>query len=229
MPRPRFFKLPAEQQETILRVALEEFATHGFNDASLNQIIDTAKISKGSMYYYFDGKEDLYAHVARRELGRLFEGSGPFPVPSADDPDTFWATLEGYYVRILSALVASPKLAALTRDWVAASANPTLQRAQKEMEAATVPWFEQTLHAGQRGGAVRDDVPMSLLLAIVFGLGQAMDVWLLTQRLDEKTLRKLIGLFLGMIRKALSPDPSAGGVDAHAVPAPAARSPRRRR
>src|SRR5690606_7275086 len=65
MPRPRFHKLSGDQQQAILGAALEEFASHGFNEASLNRIIDAAGISKGSMYYYFDGKEDLFAHVAR--------------------------------------------------------------------------------------------------------------------------------------------------------------------
>jgi AcrR family transcriptional regulator len=205
MPRPRFHKLPAEQQEAILRAALEEFASHGFNEASLNRIIEEAGISKGSMYYYFDGKEDLYAHVARIELGRLFDGVGPFPVPTARKPDAFWATLAEYYLRIMGALGSSPKLAALARSWIAASASPALQQAQKEMEAALLPWFGQALAAGQRARAVRRDVPAGLLIAVVFGMGQAMDMWLMTQELDEKTLRKLIPVFIGMIRKALSP------------------------
>lgn len=225
MPNPRFHKLPSEQQKAILRAALDEFATHGFNAASLNRIIDTAGMSKGSMYYYFDGKEDLYAHVARVELRRMFDTIGPFPVPAAPDPDTFWSTLEAYYVRIMSALGASPQLAALARDWVAASVSSTLQQAQKEMEAAIVPWFERAIQAGQRGRAVRKDVPAGLLIAIAFGMGQAMDIWLLTRQPDEKDLRKLIGILLGMIRNALSPDGSSGAASARA----SARRPRRDR
>ncbi|HWH51574.1 MAG TPA: helix-turn-helix domain-containing protein, partial [Gemmatimonadaceae bacterium] len=81
MPRPRFHKLSPDQQQAILRAALDEFAAHGFGASSLNRIIDAAGISKGSLYYYFDDKEELYAHVARRELGRLFEAAGPFPIP----------------------------------------------------------------------------------------------------------------------------------------------------
>lgn len=205
MPRPRFHKLPAAQQEAILGAALEEFASHGFNEASLNRIIDEAEISKGSMYYYFDGKEDLYAHVARVELGRLFDGVGPFPVPTARDPDAFWATLTDYYLRIMGSLASSPKLAALARGWIATSASPALQQAQKEMEAALLPWFEQALAAGQRARAVRNDVPTGLLIAVVFGMGQALDMWLMTQELDEKTLRRLVPVCIGMIRQVLSP------------------------
>ena len=205
MPRPRFHKLPPAQQEAILRAAFDEFATHGFNSASLNRIIDAAGISKGSMYYYFDGKEDLYTHVARGELGRLFEATGPFPVPAARDPDAFWSTLEDYYRRIMVALAASPKLAALARDWVLASASPTLQQAQKDMEGALVPWFAQALAVGQRVRAVRKDVPPALLMAVVFGMGQAMDTWLLTQELETTNVRKLVRIFIGMIRRALAP------------------------
>lgn len=205
MPRARFDKLPADQQQVILRAALDEFAAHGFSAASLNRIIDAAGISKGSLYYYFDDKEELYAHVVRIELGRLFESAGPFPVPTSRDPDAFWSTLEDYYRRIMSAFATSPKLAALARDWLNASASPTLQQAQKEMERALVPWFEQALAVGQRARAVRKDVPARLLIAVVFAMGQAMDTWLLTQELETTNVRKVVRMFIGMIRRTLAP------------------------
>ena len=69
MVRPRFAKLPVHQQQTIVQAALDEFAAHGFRDASLNRIIETAGISKGSLYYYFDDKSDLFAYVAQAGLG----------------------------------------------------------------------------------------------------------------------------------------------------------------
>lgn len=209
MPRPRFHKLPPEQQEALLRVALDEFASHGFSGASLNKIIDAAGISKGSLYYYFDDKADLYAHLARVELGRLFAAIGPFSFPSALDADAFWSTLEDYYGRSMSSLAAAPRLGALLRDWLGASSNPTLQQAQKEMEQAVLPWFEQVLVAGQRAQAVRDDVPQTLLIALVFGMGQAMDMWLLTQQLDDEGVREMVRVFIDMVRKALSPEARA--------------------
>jgi AcrR family transcriptional regulator len=188
-----------------MRAAVDEFATHGFNAASLNRIIEAAGISKGSMYYYFDGKEELYGHVARVEIGRLFEATGPFPVPTARDPDAFWSQLEDYYLRITGAFVASPEIAALARDWLTASASPALQQAQKEMEATLVPWFEKAIVNGQRARAVRKDVPATLLIALVFAMGQAMDMWLMTKPLDGKALRKWVPIFIRMIRRTLAP------------------------
>ena len=204
MVRPRFAKLPEAQQQIILGAALEEFAAHGFHDASLNRVIDAAGISKGSMYYYFDGKEDLYIHVARVELERLLVRLGPFPIPAQTDPDVFWSTLEGFYLRLMSALATSPQLAALIRGWLAAS-NTALQQAQQELGQAALPWIEEALEAGQRIGAVRTDLPAGLLITVVVGMGQAMDTWLVTQDPDAEALPPLVHALIDMIRGALRP------------------------
>jgi AcrR family transcriptional regulator len=205
MVRPAFGRLPPSQQGAILNAALDEFAAHGFHDASLNRVIETAGTSKGSMYYYFDGKEDLYAYVVRTEIERMFAGLGPLPVPADAEPDGFWSTLATYCVRVMTALAASPQLAALLRGWVAASGNPVLQQAQQEMEQAFMPWIERALAAGQGVGAVRTDLPAALLIAVVAGMGQAMDAWMLTQRPEDADLPRLVGVLVGMIRRALEP------------------------
>jgi AcrR family transcriptional regulator len=204
MVRPRFAKLPSAQQQAILSAALDEFAAHGFHDASLNRVIDAAGISKGSMYYYFDSKEDLYTHVTRVELGRLFEAVGPFSIPTKTEPDTFWSTLEDYYLRLMTALSDSPQLAALIRGWLAASSSP-LQQAQQELEQSVMPWLESALAAGQQVGAVRADLPSDLLIAVVVGMGQAMDTWLVTQQPDADALPQLVRVLVGMIRRAMKP------------------------
>ena len=101
------------------------------------------------MYYDFDGKEDLYTHVTRVELERLFACFGPFPIPTETDPDTACSTLECYYLRLMTTLAASPQLAALIRGRLAAS-NSALQQAQQELEQATLLWIQEALAAGQR-------------------------------------------------------------------------------
>ena len=122
MVRPRFAKLPPAQQHAILRAALDEFAAHGFHDASLNRVIDAAGISKGSMYYYFNDKEDLFAHVTRVEFERLFTTVGPVSLPAAPGPDAFWSAVESYYLDITTS--CSP--ARRWRRWCAdGSQRPT--------------------------------------------------------------------------------------------------------
>ncbi|MEO8095709.1 MAG: TetR/AcrR family transcriptional regulator [Pseudolysinimonas sp.] len=205
MVQPRFARLPASQQQAIVHAALDEFAARGFHEASLNRVIEAAGISKGSLYYYFDGKEDLFAYVAQTQLGGLVGQVGPLPDLGAGDADAFWSILEDYYLRLSSALLASPQLAAFLRVWSTASKHPEFQQATGEMEQASLPWIALALEAGHRVGAVRDDVPDTLLMAAVLGMGEAMDFWLMAQQPDDDALPGVIATLIGMIRRAVAP------------------------
>ena len=63
MPSSTFFRLPEEKRQRLLDAAWEEFSQVSFADASINQIIHAANISRGSFYQYFTDKEDLTAYM----------------------------------------------------------------------------------------------------------------------------------------------------------------------
>ena len=60
MPLARYESIDESLKTRILDVSKQEFATHGYDGASYNKIIQKIGISKGSMYYYFENKEDLF-------------------------------------------------------------------------------------------------------------------------------------------------------------------------
>lgn len=205
MVRPRFHALSDARRAAILDAAFDEFAAHGFVSASLNRIIEAAGISKGSLYYYFDGKEDLYAHVIRVHLEQMIADSGPFPVPPASDPEGFWATIEEYCRRLAYALAASPRLAGLLRDWLADAGAPEMDAARRDAEREAVPWIAQAIAAGQSAGAVRTDVPDDLLMAVVGALGHVMDVWLITRPAETVGRDDAVHVLVDLMRRAISP------------------------
>lgn len=74
MPSSTFFRLPEEKRQRLLDAAWEEFSRVSFADASINQIIHAANISRGSFYQYFTDKEDLTAYMLggmRRYFSKL--------------------------------------------------------------------------------------------------------------------------------------------------------------
>jgi AcrR family transcriptional regulator len=71
MPFPRFSKLPLEKRERLMEAAAQEFATSGFDDASVNRILETVQMSKGAAYYYFEDKVDLFFTVIHYCTERL--------------------------------------------------------------------------------------------------------------------------------------------------------------
>lgn len=49
-----------ERRQEVIDAALKEFSDKGYKGASLNNILKEAQISKGTFYYHFKNKEDLY-------------------------------------------------------------------------------------------------------------------------------------------------------------------------
>lgn len=52
-----------EKREELINAALVEFGDKGYDNASLNNILKEAGISKGTFYYHFKNKEDLYIYL----------------------------------------------------------------------------------------------------------------------------------------------------------------------
>ncbi len=69
-----FDKIPDKKRQKILKIAKKEFARKGFTASNINVIARDAGISIGSMYNYFNTKEDLFLTViddGYRQLKRI--------------------------------------------------------------------------------------------------------------------------------------------------------------
>ena len=80
MPSATFYNLPEEKRERLLRAAREEFSRVPYESASVNRIIQSAGIPRGSFYMYFTDKEELFGHLMdsygallERRMGELLE------------------------------------------------------------------------------------------------------------------------------------------------------------
>jgi len=55
------------KSELIVNVAQKLFAQYGFKKTTLDEIARSAHITKSSIYYYFDSKEDIFRAVLEKE------------------------------------------------------------------------------------------------------------------------------------------------------------------
>ncbi|MBM7568039.1 TetR family transcriptional regulator [Paenibacillus sacheonensis] len=74
---PAFAKVPAEKQELILTICIEEFAKNGYDNTSTDTITARAGISKGILFHYFKSKKNVYmavvAHCTQLLIDRTME------------------------------------------------------------------------------------------------------------------------------------------------------------
>lgn len=72
------------KREQILDGAKRVFMTVGFDAASMNDITREAGVSKGTIYVYFNGKDDLFAAIMERERGNLARSMQDVLIGQAD-------------------------------------------------------------------------------------------------------------------------------------------------
>ena len=205
MPRPRWEKLDDEKKVRILDAAEEAFARSGLAEASYNQIIEAAGVSKGAMYYYFDDKDDLYITVVARALEPVAAMSKARFV--ADDIAGFWLCVEGMTMDFYNVILGKPERIALLRDAVMnLGREPLSSRFLEPAMAHTRAIAEQ----GRALGAIRDDVPTDLLVEILFGVGRSADEWLARnwQLLEDGAFNfaKLNEFMIETMRRVASPN-----------------------
>jgi AcrR family transcriptional regulator len=211
MPRPRFERAEPALKTAILDAAAAELAENGYDGASLNRILLAAGLSKGAFYYYFDDKADLVATVLEHELAR-FNLADLRPVDSAE---AFWAEVSRFTRTQLEELRHEPQRSSiLSRLAVALARSPELMARCGPVIAQLQDTMTAFWSTGQRLGAVRDDLPVHVLLAVAQACKTALTPLLLPvdrgATVDE--LEAFARIHIDMVRRLA--EPASGEVKA---------------
>ncbi|MEO3475393.1 TetR/AcrR family transcriptional regulator [Roseomonas sp. CAU 1739] len=70
-PAPRQRRAPEETRREVLDAAIAEFSEKGFSGGRVDDIAARMRTTKRMIYYYFGGKEQLYAAVLEHMYGRM--------------------------------------------------------------------------------------------------------------------------------------------------------------
>ena len=204
MARARFENLEPERQEGILAAAGDEFATHGYAGASLARIIEDAGISKGSLYYYFDDKADLFASVVEVAMTRLLKSVEGLSLEGLT-ATTFWETVREVGLRSIELMREDTWYVRL------GMAFPRL-RQEPEAVAGVRPMLEwgrrlttDVLRRGRELGVVRRDLPLELLVEVTMAADEAGDRWM-AEHIDElqgEALDRLVEARIDLLRDML--------------------------
>lgn len=68
-----FENLNKEKKQRIINSAIEEFANKGYKNATIDNIVSKAGISKGSIFQYFKNKESLYIYTCDYQINIIKE------------------------------------------------------------------------------------------------------------------------------------------------------------
>jgi len=192
MARHRFDNLDPEKQEAILRAAGEEFAEKGFGAASINRIILASGMSKGSVYYYFEDKADLFATVVERGTQRVMDEIG-WPALEVLGPDEFWDALLELTRRTVAFIRRDEWWVRMARALHHIQQEPGARLAADRLANLGRDMWQAIISRGQSLGVIRTDLPRDLLVEITMAADQGGDQWMM-ERWDEFTPEALEGV-----------------------------------
>ena len=201
MPLARYESIDESLKTRILDVSKEEFGAHGYEGASYNKIIQKIGISKGSMYYYFENKEDLFltcfldearlAGMLSFEMNKLSE---------VVDHDVYWDSIKMISSQQWNDVLHHPLFMSLMRQLVSlGSDHPIFRKLNAECEGLSeYGEVMSLLEHGVQIGAIRDDVPLNVLIR----MNTEYEVWLL-QEIQEERLneQQVVDKFFEMFKQ----------------------------
>ncbi|MEM9473965.1 MAG: TetR/AcrR family transcriptional regulator [Pseudomonadota bacterium] len=166
----------------MLEIATTEFAENGYEATSIQKIASAASISKAKVFYYFDGKEDLFSRVLDKTMEPII---GPFEAaPRVHSAEEFWASLEAGVVLASEFGRKDPYAAALLRDlFRRGDETQALKHLTDRVRAAIRVW----LRDGRAVGAVRTDLSVSVLAEAIVGALVQIDRWI-AENMEEGRL-----------------------------------------
>lgn len=158
---PRWHRLPGERPSQIINAALEAFSEHGFAAAKLDDIARRAGVSKGTIYLYFESKDELFKAVVNDTIGAQVRNAALVPAPKSAS-EAIERALRAHW-----ALATQPKFDGWFRILVAELPKhpDLLEFYNREVIDHAWAMFEEIITRGIASGEFR---PMDARLAVGF-------------------------------------------------------------
>lgn len=193
---------PATTKQMILDAAEGLFARYGFRKTSIDDIAESAKIGKGSVYLHFASKEEIFAEMVRRLSEEMIE-TLEVAVKAASSPAD---EVRAFVVTRLTRLVELGAKLQLREDTLM-EMLPLANSVRETYIARERALLERILLSGVEAKAFSVDDPKRLAAAIIASL-MALEVTVFAQsdHIDER--RKELDELLEVLLRGLCAQPT---------------------
>ena len=173
-PKNTFWNLPDSKRRRIEDALVLEFATQGYQKASLNTVVKGLGIAKGSLYQYFANKEAIFLFVFDRftELVKEMVGK-PKAVDNGDDD--FWGLVRRVFLVGVTFVDKFPNYYQLYLNTLFEHDVPRREEIIHRVRLFSMEYFGPLAQQGQEQGGIRPEVSVSVA---VFMIGAVLDRFL---------------------------------------------------
>ena len=126
--------------------------------------------------------------------------------------DEYWQEVEALFVRGGRMKMERPELMAVGISFIKAAAAGELSVPPSALFHGALGWMEDLVKKGQEVKAVRTDTPSDLLVAMVYGVGEAIDLWAARkiENMADIDWKKATDYYINLYRRLLEPGNDEG-------------------
>jgi len=166
MPKNTFQIISDEKRYRIYDAAVHEFAREGYEKASIRNIAARAEISKGSLYDYFENKEDIYLAVCTHGINRSRQNIDEI----IDDSLNFFDQIRNIFHRGLLFVVENPEYTQLYVNLSSCGMERFAEKLTTRVEKTTADFYKSALQRGIDAGYIRSDLDVNMAAFIINSL-----------------------------------------------------------
>jgi AcrR family transcriptional regulator len=153
-----------------MKAAAKVFAQSGFSNATVRDIADEADMLSGSLYYYFQSKEEMVEEVLTDYLNFMLR-SYRAALEDADNPGD--ALKQVMAVALRGVVEMSDHVKILEYDYHHIGVMPHVLDLQHQVERIWLDTIQDAIKAGE----VRDDIDPRMIYRTFMGAVQALIRW----------------------------------------------------
>jgi TetR/AcrR family acrAB operon transcriptional repressor len=190
---------PSKHQ--LLEAAIECFATHGYQGASIDRIARAAGVTKGAVYYHFKDKEELLFETVRN---RIVEFESQVLAETSPGDDTMAVLRRVVDACFLTATESNVRRFIMTLMIEALGTNPALSEVFRLELRRMRSFLADVVRRGQETGGVRTDVLPDEAAALIVSaiMGAEIQHYQDPERID---LRAVLDMQLRQVGEWLRP------------------------
>jgi AcrR family transcriptional regulator len=166
MPKETFNIISDDKRERIYSAAARVFARDGFEKANMREIAKIAGISKGSLYDYFENKEDFYLTVSLYAIAESRKNIDSV----IDDKKDFFDQMKDIFHQGLKFVIQNKEYAQLYANISSCGMEDFARKLTLRVEKHTSDYYKGALKKGVDAGAVRPDTDINMAAFIINSL-----------------------------------------------------------
>lgn len=191
----------ADTRQRLYEAAVELIAEQGFSATTVDDIALRAKVAKGTVYYNFKSKNDLFEELLRHGIGLLTDGfrEAVAGLPPREAVGALVRTQLEFIRRYRSfAQLLLSEMWRTNREW-----HQTLVLLREQ----AIGVIAETLRAGVGSGDLPADLDVPVASAALFGVGLVVAVdWLVFQ--PERPIEEVERSLLAIVDRGQAPGPA---------------------